>query len=340
VAIRRLKEFLAADSQQRKGRNPEGKPNQGKRVAVVGAGPTGLAAAHDLAQMGYQVTVFETLPVPGGMLWVGIPEFRLPRRILKKEIDTILDGGVELRTRQALGQDFSLNDLRKQGFQAFLIATGAHRSQCLRIEGEDLKGVLGGVEFLRRTNLGEDIPLGERVAVIGGGNVAIDSARSALRLGAKKVEIYYRRSRQEMPAIAEEVKQARREGVQIHWLKTPRAFVGNNGKVEGVIGLKNRLGPKDTSGRKVPVPIPGSEYRVAVDSVIVAVGQETGARDLRIGLNIRRDGTIPVRLRTGATSVPGIFAGGDVVTGPGWAIDAISWGKRAALGIHAYLSAS
>jgi len=338
VAIRTLKEFLALYGSEKEAKAPHWRKNRGKKVAVIGAGPAGLAAAHDLAQRGYRPTVFECLPVAGGMLSAGIPPYRLPRNILQAEIDAILSHNTELRTGIALGQDFIIEDLHREGYKAVFIATGAHHSQWLNIEGESLEGVLGGVEFLRRINLGEDIIIGERLAVIGGGNVAIDSARSALRHGAKKVSIFYRRTRKEMPAISEEIGEAQREGIRIHWLTTPKAFLGDNGKLQGIVCVKNRLDQKDASGRRIPVPIPGSDRVVQADNVIVAIGQETGAKELGLGIEISKNGTIPVNPYTAESSVPGIFAGGDVVTGPGWAIDAIAWGKKAAQGIHAYLS--
>jgi len=243
-----------------------------------------------------------------------------------------------LRTGQTLGRDFTLDDLRREGFGAILVATGAHRSRRLNIEGERLEGALGGVEFLKKFNLGEEVTIGEKVAVIGGGNVAIDSARSLLRLGAKEVDVYYRRSRREMPAIAEEIREAQREGVRIHWLTGPRAFLGTNGRVQGIVCIRNKLGKPDPSGRRTPIPVEGSVHTVRADTVIVAVGEATDAKGLQTNVKITRDGTIQANPKTASTSVPGIFAGGDVVTGPGWAIDAIAWGKRAALGIDACLS--
>ncbi len=338
VAIRELKGFVATYGAEKRNFPPRKNRNQGKKVALIGAGPAGLAAAHDLAWRGYRVTLFESLPVAGGMLWVGIPPYRLPRDILKAEIDAILSLGVELRTGWALGHDFALEDLPKEGFEATFIATGAHRSQRLEIEGENLEGVLGGVEFLRRINLGEEVAIDEKVVVIGGGNVAIDSARSVLRLGAREVQICYRRSRKEMPAIAEEVREAERDGIRIHWLTGPRAFLGSNGRVRGIVCVRNRLGRPDPSGRRTPVPIEGSVHTLEAGTVIVAVGQATDLKGLHTGLKIKRDGTIEAHPETASTAVPGIFAGGDVVTGPGWAIDAIAWGKRAARGIDEYLS--
>lgn len=338
VAIRILKRFVATHRPERKPPRLRKAGKESKKVALVGAGPTGLTAAHELAWLGYRVTVFEALPVAGGMLWVGIPAYRLPRDILQEEIDAIFSLGVELRAGLVLGDDFTVDDLRKEGFQAILIATGAHRSQRLNIEGEGLEGVLGGVEFLRKINLGEEITIGKKVAVIGGGNVAIDSARSALRLEANEVAIYYRRSKKEMPAIPEEIREAEREGIQMHWLTGPRAFLGTNGRVRGMTCVRNKLGKPDASGRRRPIPVEGSVHTVGADTVIVAVGQATDIKRLQIGAEITKDGTIEVEPQTASTSVPGIFAGGDVVTGPGWAIDAIAWGKTAARGIHTYLS--
>ena len=338
VAIRTVKAFLAIYESERETGVARKRKNTGKKVAVIGAGPAGLTAAYDLSQVGHNITIFESLPVAGGMLSVGIPAYRLPRDILQAEVDAILAQGIALKTGNTMGRDFTLSDLWNEGYHAVFIATGAHRSQRLNIEGEDLTGIVGGVDFLRRINLGEKITLSGTVAVIGGGNVAIDSARSAHRIGAAEVNIYYRRTRREMPAIAEEVQEARREGIEMHWLITPKAFTGNDKKVDGVLCLKNRLGGKDATGRRVPVPVQGSEHLVRANTVIVSVGQDTGLDDLGIGIEFSERGTISVDEHTAATSVPGVFAGGDIVTGPGWMVEAIAWGKKAAQGIHDYLS--
>jgi NADH-quinone oxidoreductase subunit F len=338
VAIRTLKAFLAIYESERAARIPRRKKKRRKKVSIIGAGPAGLTAAYDLCRLGYDITIFESLPVAGGMLSVGIPAYRLPRRILYAEIEAILAQGIDLRTSHVIGRDFTVNDLWREGFHAVFVATGAHRSQRLNIEGEDLDGVIGGVDFLRKINLGEEVNLSGSVAVIGGGNVAIDSARLAHRLGAKHVDLYYRRARKDMPAIAEEVREAQRDGIRMHWLITPKAFAGNGGKVQAVLCLKNRLGGRDTTGRRVPIPVQRSEHLVSADTVIVSVGQDTGFGDLGIELDCSQQGIIRVDEHTGATSIPGVFAGGDIVTGPGWVVEAIAWGKKAAQGIHDYLS--
>jgi NADH-quinone oxidoreductase subunit F len=337
VSIRLLKRFVAEYA--RHARRTEQRPGRRRKekVLVVGSGPAGLAAANDLSLFGYRVTVIEALPVFGGMLAVGIPEFRLPREILKMEIDGIKGLGVDMIPNRS----FRLNDhgkmFRKMGYHVVFLAVGAHRSLKLNILGEKLKGVFPGVEFLRDLNLAKKMELGREIVVIGGGNVAVDVARSCLRLGAKKVSIFYRRSKKEMPAISEEVDEAIREGVKIHFLASPVQLLGRQGKLSGLECVRNRLGEPDESGRRRPVAIEGSNFRVRVDTIISATGQRVDLRPLR-GLETNRDGTIRVDPDTSETSVKGVFSGGDVVTGPGWAINAIAAGKKGANAIHQYLS--
>jgi len=337
VPLRMLKRFIA--EYEKGDRTPLPKKNRKKksRVLVVGSGPAGLAAAHDLALGGYPVTLWEALPVLGGMLAVGIPEFRLPRGGLRQEIERIQRLGVVMETRHIFRLNGGAENLRQLGYAAVFIATGAHRSLKLRLPGEDRSGIFYGVEFLRRVNLGYPLAVGKNVAVIGGGNVALDAARSALRLGAEMVTLYYRRSRREMPAIPEEVDQALHEGVKINFLVAPVKILRRGEKPSGLVLVRMQLAEPDESGRKRPLPIAGSEFRIPADTIIAAIGQRPDRRALK-GLDLKPDGTVRVDSPTGATSLKGIFAGGDVVNGPGWAIEAIAAGKKAAEAIHRFLS--
>jgi NADPH-dependent glutamate synthase beta subunit-like oxidoreductase/Pyruvate/2-oxoacid:ferredoxin oxidoreductase delta subunit len=306
-----------------------------KKVAIVGSGPAGLTAAYFLAREGYPVTVFEALPVAGGMMAVGIPEYRLPRDVLQGEIEAIEDLGVEIRTNTPIGPngDLSLEDLRRD-YDAVFVAVGAHGSRRLKVEGEDLAGVFHGVDFLREVNLGREVTVGAKVVVVGGGDVAVDSAMVAKRLGAQQVTILYRRSRQEMPAHPWETEEAEEEGIAFRFLATPARVLDKDRRVTGVECLRMTLGEPDESGRRRPVPVPGSEFVVEADTVIVAIGQALEAcpePSRRVGDWIVVD---PLTL---ATSVPGIFAGGDAVTGPATVIEAIAAGKRAAESIARYL---
>jgi heterodisulfide reductase subunit A len=307
-----------------------------EQVAIVGAGPAGLTAAYHLARLGYGVTVYEALPVAGGMLAVGIPEYRLPRDVLNHEIDLIRALGVEIQLGTPVGRDGdpSLDDLRRENDAVFL-AVGAHESRRLGIPGEDLEGVIHSTDFLRRLGLGEEVALGRRVAVIGGGNAAIDAARSALRLGSE-VTVVYRRSRVEMPAISAEVEAAMEEGVQFHFLATPTRVLERDGRVVGMECIRMELGEPDESGRRRPVPIPDSEFTIDVDTVIVSIGQRPNLAPLA-GAETTKWRTLAADEDTLATPVKGIFAGGDAVTGPAMAIDAMAAGKRAAESIHRYL---
>jgi NADPH-dependent glutamate synthase beta subunit-like oxidoreductase len=337
ISIRLLKRFVA--EYERSGEKALRRPRRKRRerILVIGSGPAGLAAANDLRLLGYEVTIVEALPVLGGMLSVGIPEFRLPRDILKMEIDGIRSLGVETETNHRFHFDGNGRRFEKLGFQAAFLSIGAHRSQRLNIPGEKLQGVFPGVEFLRDINLGKKVGIGRKVAVIGGGNVALDVARSAIRLGSESVEIYYRRSREEMPAIPEEIDEAIREGIKIHFLASPVKIIGRGEKAIGMDCARMRLGEPDETGRRKPVPIEGSNFRVYADIIIAAIGQRVD-RNTSKGFDTNRDGTIRVHPETGETGIRGIFAGGDVVTGPGWAIDAIAAGKKGAKSIHQYLS--
>jgi len=337
VPIRLLKRFVAEYERKGKGFGRQQVREKREKVLVVGSGPAGLAAANDLRLLGYGVTLVEALPVLGGMLTVGIPEFRLPRDILQLEIDGIRGLGVEMLTKHRFHFDGNRKSFQKLGYDAVFFSAGAHRSQKLNVPGEKFKGVFPGVEFLRDINLGRKIQIGKKVAVIGGGNVALDVARSAIRLGASKVEIYYRRSRQEMPAIPEEVEEAIREGIEIHFLVSPVRVMGKGDKAQGMECIRMRLGEPDQTGRRRPVPIERSNFKMQADMMIAAIGQRVD-RSVTRELDSHRDGTVKIDPETGATSLKGVFAGGDVVTGPGWAIDAIAAGKRGARSIHQYLS--
>lgn len=312
------------------------------KVAIVGSGPAGLTAACFLAREGYPVTVFEALPVAGGMMAVGIPDYRLPRDILQSEIVAIEELGVEIRTNTAIGPngDLSLDDLRRD-YDAVFVAVGAHGSRRLNVEGEDLAGVLHGVDFLREVNLGHEVTVGEKVLVIGGGNVAIDSAMVARRLGGRQVTILYRRSREEMPADTWEIEEAEEEGIAFQFLTTPIRVLGQNGQATGLQCLRMELGEPDESGRRRPVPIPGSEFTVEADMVIVAIGQTLEAESWKPALGVAEGletgNWIAVDPLTLATDVPGVFAGGDAVTGPATVIEAIAAGKRVAESIGRYV---
>jgi len=311
-----------------------------EKVAIVGSGPAGLAAAHDLALLGYQVTIFEALPVLGGMLRVGVPEYRLPKDVLEKEVEAILSLGIEVKTGVRIGEEVKLADLFDQGYKAVFVAVGAHEDRKLGIAGEDeLKGVISAVSFLSQVNQGQDPKVGIKVAVVGGGNTAVDSARSALRLGAKEVHMIYRRSQDEMPAAKEEIEEAVHEGVQMAYLTSPVEILGQGGKVSALQCIRNELGEPDASGRRRPAPMPGSEFTLDVDMVIAAIGQAPETSFLSSQPELAENGTriVTTDPDTLATPLAGVFAGGDAVTGPATAIKAIAAGKRVAGSIDLYL---
>ncbi len=306
-----------------------------RSVGIVGAGPAGLSAAYYLALWGYNVTVYEALPVAGGMMAVGIPEYRLPRDILNEEIERIKSLGVEIKLNTKVGPDgIPLEELR-QKHDAVLLALGAHKGLRLNIPGEELEGVFPGVEFIRKANLGEPVKVGEKVVVIGGGNVAIDASRIARRLGAKKVTILYRRSRAEMPASPWEVADAEEEGVEIQFLVAPTRILGENGRVTGIECIRMQLGEPDASGRRRPIPIEGSEFVVEADTVIPAIGQAVEAEGL--GVEVTKGGTLGFNPLTMETGIPGVFAAGDAAIGPATVVEAIAQGKKAAMAIDLYL---
>jgi len=336
VAIRQLKRFVA-DYAFELGIEyvPQVKERKKERVAIIGAGPAGLSAAWDLGLEGYQVTVFDALPVAGGMLAVGIPEYRLPKDILGKEVQDIEKLGVDIRLNTPI---HDIESLLKDGYQAVFIAVGAHKGDKMGIPGEDLGGVYDAIEFLKETNSGKEIQVGKRVAVIGGGNSTIDSARVALRKGAEEVHIFYRRERRDMPAIVEEVEAAEEEGIHLHLLTVPTKILGNDGRVAGLECIRMELKEFDRSGRKTPYPIEDSEYKADIDMVIEAIGQRPDTSFIKgNGVKMERDGIVTVDRRTLATGRKGVFAGGDAVTGPQTAIEAIAAGQRAASSIRRYL---
>jgi heterodisulfide reductase subunit A-like polyferredoxin len=305
-----------------------------ERVAIIGGGPAGLTAAQDLSQMGYRVTIFEAMPFLGGMLRLGVPEYRLPRDVLDFEIDQLLNDRIEVELNRRIGRDLTLDGLRIQGYAATFVACGAHENLRLDVEGCDCSGVIYALDFLRSVNLGEPVRVGKRTAVIGGGNAAMDAARAALRLGSDEVTIVYRRSRVEMPALDEEIRLAEEEGVRFQMLASPvRIIVDDGGSAVGMECLRMRLGEPDASGRRRPEPIEGSNFIVQADTVIVAIGQTA---DLE-GLSLGSDGRIPCDDSL-ATGIPGVFAGGDAVLGPASLVEAMGHGHRAAEAIHRYIS--
>ena len=338
VAIDGLKRFVSDYEKEDKTDHTIHEEN-GKMVAIVGAGPAGLLAAYDLRKMGYSVTIFEALPVAGGMLAVGIPEYRLPRNVLNKEIGYLLRMGVQLKLNTPIGSKLTLQDLKAQGYEAIFIAVGAHQSRKLGLEGEEVQGVLHAVDFLRKVALGESVKSGEKVVVVGGGNAAIDAARTAFRLGAKEVTISYRRTRAEMPAQEEEIEDAEYEGIKIEYLTAPTRLLIEDGQIRGMECIRMQLGDLDESGRPRPVPIPGSEFKIEADTIIPAISQSSDLSFLsqKDGIKTTRWGGIEADPFTLEASVKGIFAGGDVVTGPQTYIDAMGSGRKAAISIDRYL---
>lgn len=350
VAIGRLERFAADWEMNQPEKVQKDLPGKsGKKVAVVGAGPAGLTAAADLAILGHEVVVFEALHTPGGVLVYGIPEFRLPKAIVEREIKGIKQLGVEIKTNMVVGAINTIDELLASGFDAVFIGTGAGLPYFMEIPGENLNGVYSANEFLTRTNLMKGylfpeyltpIRIGKRVAVIGAGNVAMDSARTALRLGAEESYIVYRRSEKEMPARQEEIEHAREEGVQFRLLTSPVEIIGDeNGWVKSLICQKFELGEPDASGRRRPVVIPGSEYEMGMDTVVMAIGQGPNPLVPRTtpDLELNRNGNIIADESNAQTSKKAVFAGGDIVTGAATVIQAMGAGKKAAKAIHEYL---
>lgn len=342
LAIRILKRFAAEQEYKRMKeekipliKKPEKNENSKTKIAVIGAGPAGLACAHDLAQMGYSVTIYEALPIAGGMLAVGIPDFRLPREILNLEINAILDMGIEIKLDTKVGKDMDFKDLLKD-YKAVFIGVGCHKSLKLRVEGEDLEGVIHGTDFLIDVALGKKTKLGRKVAVIGGGNVAIDAVRTAIRMDCDDVFILYRRTKKQMPAAEEEIEETEKEGIKIHFLTAPTRILGKKGKVIGIECIKMKLGEPDASGRRRPIPVDGSEYVIDVDSVIPAISQRADLSFLPEEIETTRWNTI-ITNEYGETTMKGVFAAGDVISGPSTVIEALASGKRAAVAIDKYI---
>jgi NADPH-dependent glutamate synthase beta subunit-like oxidoreductase len=342
IAIMNLKAFAAEKAvSERVYKNPAKVVNGlGQKVCIIGAGPAGLAASYYLALKGYRVTVIESLPYAGGMMMVGIPRYRLPREVIDREVAFIEELGVEFRFNTWLGHDITMDQLRSEGFEAFFVATGAHSCFELGVKGErDFPQVIGAVNFLNNVAMGERHIPGKRTAVIGGGNVAIDAARTLIRLGCDDVILVYRRTRSEMPANVEEVKQAEEEGVRLALLTIPIEILGENRKVTGVKCLRAKLAEPDEKGRRKPVPVEGSQHLITVDAVVSAIGQRIDRFGLESeeGLRWTKWGTLVADTITSATSADGIFSGGDLVLGPATVVEAIGAGKRAAEGIDRFL---
>ena len=351
VAIGRLERFVA-DYEAAAGEVeiPAKPAPKGKKVAVVGSGPSGLTVAGELAKMGYGVTIFEALHKPGGVLVYGIPEFRLPKAIVAREVDFVEKLGVEVKTNFVIGRTASVEELFEQGYDAIFLGLGAGLPKFLNLPGINLVGIYSANEFLTRSNLMKaylfpeyDTPIrvGKKVAVIGGGNVAMDSVRTSLRLGAEESHIIYRRSRKEMPARVEEIENAEAEGVIFDFLVNPVEFIGDeNGYVRGMKLIRMELGEPDESGRRRPVPIEGSEFVYDCDTIVIAIGQGPNPLALSTikGLKLNKWGYIEADMETGKTSIKGVFAGGDIVTGEATVIEAMGFGRRASIAIDKYLT--
>ena len=339
-----LKRFVA-DVELNEGADPVYETPEKKipgKIAIIGAGPAGLTCAHDLARLGYEhIKIYEALPVPGGYLWVGIPEYRLPKKLLQREVDLICNMGIEIQYNTRIGKDIAFEDLKKEN-DALFIGAGCHIGLKLRCPGEDEyqgKGIVDCVTFLREQALGTLPEAKGKLIVIGGGNAAIDSARVGWRMGFDEVYILYRRTKKEMPANSWEIDAAEHEGVILQYLAAPVEILGKDGKVSGMKCIKMELGEPDASGRRRPVPIEGSEYVIDAETIVPALSQGADLSFLKEGhdLELSRWNTFEIDEETGATNVPGVFAGGDIVTGPDIAIRAVAGGKRAADGIHEYL---
>ena len=345
VSINQLKRFVADWEMNNDEHLPiPCAPDTGKKVAVVGGGPAGISCAYFLRRLGHEVTIFEAMPKLGGIIRYGIPEYRLPDKVLDWELEGILEMGITAHTNKCLGVDFDISSLISAGNDAVFLGVGAWNDYNLNIEGEDLKGCYQGIKFLSAVTGGEEVPIGRKVAVIGGGNSAIDCVRTLLRLGAEEVSIVYRRTRNEMPANEVEIVAAEHEGVKFTFLAAPVQVIGNDaGHVTHLEYLKMELGEPDASGRRRPVPVEGSETRLEIDMLITAIGQNpivdfVEKEDRLKDLNITRWNTIDADPETLQSSIPYIFTGGDSATGPALVVTAIGGGRRAARAIHQYLS--
>jgi formate dehydrogenase major subunit len=341
VAICALKRF-AADKAAESGlpTQPEPKPATGKRVAVVGAGPSGLSAAYYLALAGHKVTLLESESKAGGMLRFGIPPYRLPNSVLDQEIDDILSLGVELKTNQAMGRDYQIETLKDQGFDAVYLSIGAMAAKPATIPGDDAEGVMSAIKFLADVNWNKTVDVGDRVIVVGGGFTAADAVRTARRVGASDVTMMYRRSRKEMTAAAHEIHECDVEGIKLELLTAPVSVEVENGRAVGITSRRMELGEPDDSGRRRPVPIPGSEYFTPADTILMAIGQDVDAASLNegdLGLD-KRWGTIEVDESTMMTNLPGVFSGGDCVTGAATVVEGVGAGRLGAFAIDAYLN--
>ncbi|OQX84788.1 MAG: glutamate synthase (NADPH), homotetrameric [Candidatus Latescibacteria bacterium 4484_7] len=350
IQIGKLERFAADwEMEQGEAEMPEIKSSTGKKVAIVGSGPAGLTVAADVRREGHDVTIFEALHKPGGVLMYGIPEFRLPKKIVQREVENLKKMGVEVRTNMVIGKIFTIDELFEEGYDAVFVGTGAGLPLFMHIPGENLNGVYSANEYLTRANLMKaysfpetDTPIAraKNVAVFGGGNVAMDSARTALRLGAENVYLVYRRSRQEMPARIEEIEHAEEEGVQLRLLQNPVRIIGDeNGWVKAVECIKMELGEPDESGRRRPIPIEGSEFTIEVDACIVAIGNASNplVPSTTPDLNTNKWGNILADPETMKTSKKGVFAGGDIVLGAATVILAMGQGRKAAKAINEYL---
>jgi NADPH-dependent glutamate synthase beta subunit-like oxidoreductase/Pyruvate/2-oxoacid:ferredoxin oxidoreductase delta subunit len=342
ISIKFLKAFAAERAMStRRYKNPKKEPDKDKKVCIIGAGPGGMSAAYYLALKGYRVRVIEALPVPGGMMMVGIPRYRLPREVIDREVSMIEQLGVEFVFNTRFGTDVTFEQLKAQGFDAFFFAIGAHKSYTLNIPGEkEFPQVVDAVKLLKNVALGDRHVPGKHVVVIGGGNVAIDAARTCLRLGSEAVTIAYRRSRSDMPADEEEVEQAEEEGIHLSFLTIPVEIVGENGHITALHCHRAEIVTRDDSGRKYPMPVLGSDFFIEADTVITAIGQQVDHRGMESlkDLDWTRRNTIKVNMVSMETSKEGVFAAGDAVTGPATVIEAIGGGKRAAEAIDRYLS--
>ncbi|MFW9891238.1 MAG: FAD-dependent oxidoreductase [Candidatus Thorarchaeota archaeon] len=334
ISIRNLHRFLADYERLNGSALVEAKIDKNERVAIVGAGPGGISCAYHLAKMGYPVTIFETREKAGGMLRYAIPEYRLPRDVLDEEIQRVVDMGVKIKANTKVT---SIHELMDKGFKAIFVATGAWNSNKLKIDGEESEGVLHAIDFLEQVNKGENVELGKRVAIIGGGDAAVDSARTAIRLGAKEVTLIYRRSHVEIPAIPSEVEDAKEEGIRFMLLTSPIEILHRKGKITGLRCIKMHLGEPDHSGRRRPVPIPNSEFTMAVDNMIVVIGQSTDPTGVQTELSCSEWATVKADPITLETNIPGVFAGGDVVLGPLTVVKAVGHGKEAAISIDRFI---